>query len=310
MSSARALWQGAWTVVRSPGIVVLVVFVTIASAVPFALLVGAAVQESLANRPPVAAPFDDIDGEWWMQFRAQASGLAATFAPTILGFAAPLSNLSALLDGTPLPWSLLAPLLLTLVVWSVLWGGILDRYAVAPSGGFARFGRSAVRFAPRMLAAGGIAALVNLLLYFTLHPLLFGVLYESLASGHDRNAFIVRVVLYVMFGAALIGVSVIADYTRIAIVTHDRSVSGGIRGAIDFVRRQWVSVALLYVLIGLLFVAGFVGYGLVEAYGGSHVGGWRAVAIGQAFVFGRIGIRLMFAASEVQLFRAAAAPTA
>lgn len=306
MRAVRALVQGAWTVARSPGIVVLVVFVTILSAVPFTLVVGSAVQDSLASRPPVAQPFDDIDGEWWMQFRAQATGLAATFAPNILGFAAPLSNLSALLDGTPQPWSLVTPLLLTLVVWAVLWGGILDRYVVDPSGGFGRFGRNAGHFAGRMLIVGGLAAVANLALYFTLHPMLFGVIYDPLAAaaGSERNAFFARVMLYVVFGLVLAGVSLIADYTRIAVVAHDQPVSSAARAATDFVRRQGASVVGLYLLIGLLFVAGFVGYGLVETYGGSRVGGWRAVAIGQAFVLWRLGIRLLFAASQSHLFRA------
>lgn len=297
--------QGAWTVVRSPGIVVLVVCVTVLSAVPFALVVGSAVQESLANRPPVAQPFDDIDGEWWMQFRAQASGLAATFAPTILGFAAPLSNLSALLDGEPQPWALFVPLLLTVIVWSVLWGGILDRYAVEPSGGLGRFGSRAIHFASRMLTVGAIAAAINLALFVTLHPLLFDVLYEPLAAaaGSERNAFIARVLLYIVFGSVLIAVSLAADYTRIAIVAHDRPVADAARIAVAFVRQQLSTVVTLYLLVATLFVAGFVTYGLVETYGGSRVGGWRAVAIGQAFVLGRLGIRLLFAASESRLFR-------
>ena len=56
------------------------------------------------------------------------------------------------------------------------------------------------------------------------------------------------------------------------------------------------------------FVFGFVivtiAYGTLEVYGGSRVGGWRAVAIGQAYVLVRLALRLLFAASELRLFNA------
>jgi hypothetical protein len=63
------------------------------------------------------------------------------------------------------------------------------------------------------------------------------------------------------------------------------------------------AVAVLYLLTGLLVVALLTVYGVTEAYGGTRVGGWRAVLIGQAYVVGRLALRLTFAASEVRLFQ-------
>jgi hypothetical protein len=306
----RALLSGAWTVLRSPVILLLVIVVTMAAAAPFAVVVGSRVQASLANRPPLPAAADGIDAEWWMQFRTHAEGIARTFAPVILGFAAPLSNISALLDGTPQPLALAGPLILTLLLWAFLWGGILDRYSSDEARGIGRFGRAAMRFAPRMLAIGIAAAIVNVVLYFTVHAVLFGPVYRAVAgsTADDSTAFAGRVILYVIFGLCLIVVSLIADYARIAVVAGDlRGAGATIRHAASFVRQHWSRTLSLYLMTGALFIAGFIAYGLVETYGGSRVGGWRAVAIGQGFVIGRLFIRLLFAASESRLYRMLAA---
>jgi hypothetical protein len=306
LMAGRALLQGASIVARSPAILLLTVFVTMTAALPFALLVGARVQASLANRPPVSAASQDIDAEWWMEYRAHARGLEATFTPAILGFAAPLSNLSGLLDGTVPALPLAGPLVLSLVLWGLLWGGILDRYCVESAAGLRRFGAAAFRFAPRMLAIGAGAAVVNVILYLTLHRLLFGPVYGAIAGAmtNERDAFLARVALYVIFGACLITVSVIADYTRVAIVVRNAgSAADSLRHAARFVRRHWPTVVTLYLITGLLFVLGFVFYGLTETYGGTRVAGWRAVAIAQAFIVGRLIVRLLFAASEGRLFR-------
>ncbi|HJU41487.1 MAG TPA: hypothetical protein VJ691_01690, partial [Vicinamibacterales bacterium] len=69
-------------------------------------------------------------------------------------------------------------------------------------------------------------------------------------------------------------------------------------------RRQAAAVVLLFALIGAIFISITVGYGVLEVAGGSAVGGWRAVAIGQAYVLIRLAIRLTFAASELRLFNA------
>jgi hypothetical protein len=70
-----------------------------------------------------------------------------------------------------------------------------------------------------------------------------------------------------------------------------------------FVRDHLASVAALYLLMGTLFVAVTVAYGALEIYGGSQVSGWRAIAIGQAYIVARLAMRLSVAASELHLFR-------
>ena len=64
------------------------------------------------------------------------------------------------------------------------------------------------------------------------------------------------------------------------------------------------AVITLYLMTGAIFVVITIAYGTLEIYGGSQVGGWRAIAIGQAYVLVRLAIRLTFAASELRLFSA------
>jgi hypothetical protein len=67
--------------------------------------------------------------------------------------------------------------------------------------------------------------------------------------------------------------------------------------------RHGPPAVLLYLIVGLLFAAMLAAYGFAEVSGGSRLGGWRAVAIGQAYVIGRLTLRLVLAASEVHLWR-------
>ncbi len=108
-----------------------------------------------------------------------------------------------------------------------------------------------------------------------------------------------------IFGALLVTVSVIADYARVhAVVAGVRSAPAAIAASLRFVRRHAATVFTLYLMTGTLFVALLIVYGATETIGRSRVGGWRAVAVGQAYILARLAIRLIFGASEVRLFQA------
>ena len=108
-----------------------------------------------------------------------------------------------------------------------------------------------------------------------------------------------------MFFSLVAVVSLIADYARVSVIAgRATSVGAMLRSSIGFVRRHTGAVAALFILTGAIFVAATVAYGVLEIYGGSQVGGWRAIAIGQAYVLVRLAVRLTFAASELRLFTA------
>ncbi len=299
-----ALAAGLGQVLRAPLLVVAAVLAMMLAAAPFALPVARELQASLANQQPISLDAGEIDPEWWLEFREHADGLVATFTPSIIGFAAPLSNLSALFDGTRRPLVLLGPYLLAIVVWSFLWGAALERFAHGSS----RFGffRAGANTFLRFFTISALAGVVVLLLYLTIHPLLFNVVARSLeaSAATERTAFIMRSVLYLIFGAVLVMISLIADYARVAIVMGPASSAiDGLRQGARFVRRHPGSAVALYVLTGLLFVALLAVYGYVDVNGGLRVAGWRGIAIAQAYIAARLVIRLTFGASEVKLYR-------
>jgi hypothetical protein len=310
MLAMRALASGAGQVVRAPLTFASVVLLTAITALPFAVVMGGRLQSALNDQPPVMLGSEEIDADWWLEFRRHAEGLEATFTPAIIGFAAPLSVLSAVLDGQAPSAPLLVPLGLAVVAWAFIWGMAIARFREhgerRPGALVAAGGRTWARF----VAISVVAMAAQLVLYLTVHAVLFGPVYEALTGtmARERDAFLVRVALYLVFGAGLAVVSMAADYSRIALALRpSASIVEAGRAGTAFIVRWWRPVAVVFlvptVVMGVLYLL----YGVGEAYGGSRVAGWRGVAIGQTFVFTRLAMRLVVMASEVRLFERIAA---
>lgn len=303
-SAVRALARGLVDVVTAPLLLAGVALITLIIALPFAGVMESRLQASLSVQPHVNLDETEIDPEWWMEFRDHARGLEATFTPAVLGFAATLDGISNVLDGRSVPFAMIAPLVLSMAAWAFMWGGVLHRFHNGR--GVREFMRAGRAHFVSFFVIALAAAIVNVLLYLTVHKLLFGPVHGFLTSmtNTERDAFIVRIVLYLVFFSLIAIVSVIADYARVAAVGGRASAGALIAASIAFIRRRTGAVVLLFVLTGAMFVAITIAYGSLEVIGGSEVGGWRAIAIGQAYVFVRLAIRLTFAASELRLFTA------
>ena len=301
----RALIDGLGDVLRAPALVIASVAAMLIIAVPFGAVLGVRVQQSLSHQQPIAHDATEIDADWWQEFLEHADGIAATFTPTIIGFAAPLDNLSSLLDGTQRPLILIVPITIAIVAWAFVWGAALERFA--PGGAGAGVWRGGMRTLMPYTAISALAAALVLLLYYTVHPLLFGVIGDRLrmAASDERSAFAARIVLYVIFGSLLVVISIVADYARIRLALSPRlPVKSSIAESWRFVRTHSGSVFSLYLANGALFVMLLAIYAAVEIAGDVQVGGWRGVAIAQAYIIARIVIRLTFAASALHLYRA------
>ena len=312
MSAVRALWHGLLDVITAPLMLIAIAIVTMVTVLPFAAMLHGELQQSLSVQPHVSLADTEIDAEWWMEFREHAKGLAATFTPAVLGFAATLDGLSGVMDGRALPAALLVPFAVSIAAWAFLWGGVLRRFQEQRAIGVRGFLRAGRAHVFHFILIAIAAALVNLVLYLTVHKILFGPVYHALVAmtSTERDAFLVRVVLYAMFFALVALVGLIADYARIATVAGRAAAPIGVGASMAFIRRNTSQVVMLYVMTGAIFVVVTVAYGVLEIYGGSRVGGWRAIAIGQAYVLVRLAIRLAFASSELRLFNAAHAAAA
>jgi hypothetical protein len=247
--------------------------------------------------------------DWWQEFESQATGLATTFVPSIVGFGAVLNNLSALLDNLPMATTIAGATAAWLVIWSFLSGGVLDRYArrrpTRAHGFFAACGEHFWRF----LRIGIFAYAAYTVLFGLVHEWLFDDLYVWLTRDMtvERAALAVRVFLYLVFGAALILCNVIFDYARIRTVVEDRrSAVGSIVAGSRFVRHH-PGTLRLYLLNGAGFVILALLYALLApgAPGGAAI--WIALALGQLYILLRHYVKLLFYASQTAFFQGALA---
>jgi hypothetical protein len=301
----RAFAVGLQTTLMAPLLVAGITLATVASVVPFGVVLGSRLQTSLSQQQPVSAVSTDIDPEWWMEYRAHATGLEATFTPAIIGFAAPLDNLSALLDASSRPWALAIPIGFSVLVWAWLWGGVLHRFAQGGRLRPGQFFKAGTIYLPRLVLISVAVVPVYAVLYMAVHPVLFGPIYDWLAGlvSSERDAFFMRVALYTVFGALLMTVALVVDYARIGVVTSGlASPLRALGTSLEFVRGNKASVVTLYLCTGVLLAVMLTAYGTGEVYGGTLLGGWRAVAIGQTYIVGRLALRLALAAAEVQLW--------
>ena len=307
MTILRALRDGLGRVHSAPAILAGVYLVTVLLAFPLAVALRGMIADHLGSSLVAGAVADGVSHDWWQEFEAQATGLGRTFTPTIIGFAAVLQNLSALLDGDGLPSVIAGAVAAYLVVWAFLSGGILDRYARLRPTRTAGFFSACGVFFFRFLRLGVFAWLLYALLFGLVHGWLFDDLYPRLIRDVtvERSAFVLRVALYALFGLLLVAVNVVIDYAKVRAVVEDRrSMIGALRAGARFVARRPLATGGLYLTTGLLFLLIVAAYAFFAP--GAWSSGWalwRGFLIGQAYVLARLWVKLVFVAGEVSLFQ-------
>lgn len=299
-----AFLAGLRAVARAPGLLLGIFALTIAVAAPFGIAVFRALDDAIGSTEMADFTAIRLPVDWWDSFIAHASGPAATFTPAILGFAAPLDNLSAVLDATPRPLAAIVPAVIYGALWPLVWGAVLARFARDDHRGIRAFFRSGFATLGPMfrLAIGALAAYA--VLFLVLHPLLFGPLYDwlTLAVDTEPAALAIRLLLYAFFGATLAGLSLVVDFTRIFIVLDRRRCSReALKSARAFLRRRGGAALIVYALSGGLFLVVLLGYAVFDLRARGVPRVWTAIVIGQLFIVARLAVRLVTAAAEVRL---------
>src|SRR5262249_10906664 len=120
----------------------------------------------------------------------------------------------------------------------------------------------------------------------------------------ERDAFFIRVALYLVFGAAIACFNLVFDYAKVRAVVEDRrSMIGAVGASVRFVRRN-AAAAGVYLLNFLVFVSTVAAYGVAApGAGNSGLTMWLGFAIAQLYVAARLWIKLVFWASETSLFQ-------
>jgi hypothetical protein len=246
--------------------------------------------------------------EWMEEFGAHARGLATTFRPTIVGFNAVLDNLSAYLDNERRPFALVAAAGVYMLCWAFLSGGVIDRYA-ATKGALrrGRFLAACRRYFFRFVRFAIVTALVSGVAAGALYRLMFNGAYVRVIRGIEveSTVFLIRVVFYLAFVLLLAAAGLVIDFAKIRAVVEDRrSVIVALTASWRFIRHNAAAAIGVYVLNAMTFAVVLSAYSFA-APGGGGTGAmvWAAVLIGQAYIVGRLCVRLLFFASEVALFQ-------
>ncbi|HKB14334.1 MAG TPA: hypothetical protein VKD69_26895, partial [Vicinamibacterales bacterium] len=301
------LRDGIRRVNRAPAVLLGVFAMTLLVSVPLAVAMRSLLAQHLGNSLIADSAASGVDYDWMQEFADQATGLGVTFKPTIIGFAAVLDNLSAFLDNTSRPVVIVAAASIYVIGWLFLAGGIIDRLArdraTRAHGFFAACGVHFFRF----LRLAVVQWIVYALLFGALHPWLFERLYPRMIHEVtvERTAFMIRVALYLVFGAIVAAATIVFDYAKIRTVVEDRrSMLAAINAAAGFISRHLAAAVSLFLADFVLFLAVVALYGLIAPGGGGRgIMVWAAFAIGQLYIVARLWVKLVFWASETTLFQ-------
>ena len=308
MTAGQAWRDGIGRVASAPTLLAGVWLMTVAASLPLAVALRGQIEQHLGSSLAAQSAVNGVNYEWMQEFADQATSVGTTFGPSVIGFGAVLDNLSAFLDYTRRPVAIVVATGMYLALWLFVAGGVIDRYARnRPTRAHGFFSASGVYFF-RFLRLGFVMLVVYAALFTYVHRWLFDVFYPSLTreTTVERTAFLVRLSLYLIFGALVAACNLVFDYAKVRAVVEDRrSMLGAIVAAVRFVRRNVGPAVGLYLLDIALFAATLALYALLApGAGGASLRAWAGFAIAQLYVAARLAVKLTFWASETSLFQA------
>ncbi len=310
MSVLAAFQSGMRRVREAPHVLAAVFVLTFLAALPLALQVQEAISNSVGETVAAENAARGVDFTWWQRFTDEATGVARTFSPSVIGGAAVLDNASSFLDDSGHDMAIVVAGTAYLLLWLFLAGGIFDRYARDRKVGMSAFFNACGGYFGRLVRLALVAGLTYYALFAWLHDWLFNHVFVTATADWtvEWETFALRVGLYVLFGAVLCLCNLVFDYAKVRVVVEDRrSALGALVAAVQLVRRR-PGVLGLYFLDGCCFAIVLAVY--VLAAPGARVPFWLTLLAGQAYLLARIWVKLLFYASEVAYFQGALAHAA
>jgi hypothetical protein len=289
---------------RAPGLALTVWGVTTLVTLPLAAVLHDDIATHLGSSTAAERALQGWDPDWPGEFAAGARGVAATFTREVLGATVTVATLSRILGGEGLPSAVLSAVVVYLIAWVFLSGGIIDRLARArPVGPVTFFALSGAYFF-RLLRLALLAGAAYWLLLRMVHPLLFETLFDRLTRdlASESQAMGLLAGLYAVFVLMLGLVSLVIDFTRVRLVVEDRrSVLAALAAGLRFVRRRlWRSIGLYTLNIVVLVIMARLWFQLAIGAEGPE---WPALLVSQIYLVARIWARLAFLGSETVFFQ-------
>jgi hypothetical protein len=306
--------DGVKRAVSAPAVLVGVFLLTLGTALPFAMTLRGALDAHLGASLEATQAANAVNYDWWQEFQSQATGLGTTFTPSVIGFAASLENVSDVMDARRRILPIAALVAAYLLIWTFLGGAIIDRFArQRPTRVHGFFAAGGVFFF-RFLRLAVVAGLAYWFLFAVVHAWLFDDLLQDVTRdvNVERTAFFWRATLYALFGAMLVAVNVLFDYTKIRAVVEDRrSMLLALLASGRFLARHPGAVFGLYALNALAFLL-LMAIWMALAPGAGDAGAslWLGFLLSQLYLLARLFLKLHFIASQTALFQATLAHAA
>lgn len=310
MSILRAVSRGMIQSLSSPSLILLLWLATVLVALPGAFLIAESVRQDLGQSLAQEGLRDGFDMDWYSEFESRQDGLAETFEPSKLIAAGPfLDNAEAWLNGSLFQNhpAILGLAALYGLLWALLVGGALDRYARPAQ--FWTFGRtleSCGRFAGRMIRLALLGAPLYYLVFRLAGWLLARVADSAAGASSETPVLLAAVSASALVATLLIALRTVLDYAKIILVTEERaSALGALFSAAAFVLGHPLKAAgiqLGFLVLGLLPVAMYHLFGP----GTGQSTGWAvglAFLAGQAVLVSRIYLRLGLLSGQMAAYR-------
>ncbi len=306
MNIIEAIRKGFRNVGQSKRYIFFVYLVNLVVAMIFAAILAGTLKDSLGSSKAAENMTMGFDGLWYNNFRAEASGLTATFEPGVVGIGAILKSVNDFISGNL--GGNFAGIALMGIVFMLLWtyfaGGFISFYAKQDEQ--KTFFQNAANFLPRFIVLWLMATILYFLLFVVLMSWLSGLV-DSLTREtlDERIHFVYTVIKYGIVWTLVWFVNMLFDYSKIITVLqdHNNALTAPLKaGKIIF--ENLGKTYGLYLSIGVFWVLFFVIYWIIVVDPRS-ASGWLTIfvpfVLGQFYILSRIWTRCLFYAGQTAM---------
>lgn len=288
----------------APALALGVLALTFLLVAPLAGTLRAMLHEQLGASRVADQVAEAWDAGWAAEFASEAQGVGRTLTHEILGFGGTLAIAGGFVDRTAINPALAGVVFAYVLLWTFLWGGILDRFARARRVGIGVFFGACGTFVGRFIRLALLGGIAWWVVLQVLHPLLFDDLYGRWTRdlAVEGRAVAIRASLYLVFLGALALVGLVIDMAKVRTVLEDRhSMLGAVVAAVRFIRRRPMRMLALY-LLNLLVLAACAALWYAAAPTASTPAG-LAFLIAQVYLLARLWTRLAAMTSLLVFFQ-------
>jgi len=328
-----ALSEGFAAVRRNWGLAVLVLLVNLGLSALLAVPLARAIERDLEHTDASVAMMYGFDHGWWKEWSERQTGVSASLGPDILGAGFAAKNFDLLLGGrmpaglfprprqeadpgaespTAVDPVILGTGALYLVVQTVLTGGLLGVFR-APRGGWTLRGlaHGSGFYGGRLLRVMLLALLAAGLVFWANVPLTRWADARARESVSETAALAWSVGRHALLLLALVLVHMVSSFAKVILVVEERSSAAlALLSSLGFCLRHLGRALGQYAAVGGAGVALLAAWAALDGRFG--VSGYRTqlvfLALAQAFVLARVGLRLALLAGQVALYRRLARP--